>query len=665
MASPPTDSNATRFGVRLHAPDGSNREALEDLARVLSTFARRPTGSLAEQLSKGPIVLEEGLTENEARELVEVFRQMGALAELVEPSSRSTRPLFAQSEAAQIASAWRQVVSGTRPVSSVGAAAAAAEPGETRRMSAMGPGLAEPPTTRFQAASAAPPIVAAPAVRDVATLPTQPQAAAGADTTVLPAHVASTDALASLESPALPEDALERDDPFATVELRRPSLEVASAVPGGNLAQTTELDRMDQLETREMPARAARCPSPELNVDAGVSEDARTAPLHAQAATIPQHGIADRATVPRNPVAGSHDTTRLAGGDGRTPQALNVMDTGSMGSVAPGPRIFQLAAPPSLPSDTGRLGTPARLDPVTDAAARFVAEAESRRPRAGAVQTERPGVYKLPPSRPKAEPSVVTSVTADEALARASAPAERVASGPTPAAPAPAPAAATHTPREARKPIPQARPSMVPSSHFDHDPRRAAWMSMLVPGLGQVYNGQRERGILFALGTPLVLPYLFGIYDAWQVAESIAAGRYLAPDPSLRRQAYVGQVALGLAMIAGVIVALLIWDRASVGEPTPGLAPTPPVVAVAPPTAAPREVAVAPSRVPLGDDLPVPELMRKGRQACGRGLYAECEEIMHAIIAREPENRDAMSLLVEAAGRRTSGSAPPSVIRTP
>jgi len=169
MASPPTDSNATRFGVRLHAPDGSNREALEDLARVLSTFARRPTGSLAEQLSKGPIVLEEGLTENEARELVEVFRQMGALAELVEPSSRSTRPLFAQSEAAQIASAWRQVVSGTRPVSSVGAAAAAAEPGETRRMSALGPGLAEPPTTRFQAASAAPPIVAAPAVRDVAT----------------------------------------------------------------------------------------------------------------------------------------------------------------------------------------------------------------------------------------------------------------------------------------------------------------------------------------------------------------------------------------------------------------------------------------------------------------------------------------------------------------
>ena len=74
---------------------------------------------------------------------------------------------------------------------------------------------------------------------------------------------------------------------------------------------------------------------------------------------------------------------------------------------------------------------------------------------------------------------------------------------------------------------------------------------------------------------------------------------------------------------------------------------------------------MAPSRVPLGDDLPVPELMRKGRQACGRGLYAECEEIMHAIIAREPENRDAMSLLVEAAGRRTSGSAPPSVIRTP
>jgi hypothetical protein len=127
----------------------------------------------------------------------------------------------------------------------------------------------------------------------------------------------------------------------------------------------------------------------------------------------------------------------------------------------------------------------------------------------------------------------------------------------------------------------------------------------------------------------------------------------------------VGQVVLGLAMIAGVFVALLIWDRSSVGEPTAGRPPTPPVVAVALPSEGAREVAAAPSRVPLGDDLPVPELMRKGRQACGRGLYAECEEIMHAIIAREPENRDAMSLLVEAAGRRTSGSAPPSVIRTP
>jgi hypothetical protein len=663
MATPPTDPQATRFGVRLHAPDGSNREALEDLARVLSTFARRPTGSLAEQLAPGPIVLEEGLTETEARELVEVFRQMGALAELVEPSSRSTRPLFAQGEAAQIASAWRQVVSGTRPVSSVNAAAAAAEPGETRRMSALGPGLSEPPTTRFQAASAAPPIVAAPTARDVSSLPTQPQSAVGADTTVLPAHVASTDAFASLESPALPEDALERDDPFATVELRRPSLEVASALPGSSLAQTTELERMDRVETREMPARPARQPFPEHGDAAFPSEDARTTPLHAQPTTIPQHGIADRATVPRNPVAGPHDTTRLAGGEAKSSEAFDVMDTGSMGSVAPGPRIFQLAAPPSLPSDTGRLGTPARLDPVTDAAARFVAEAESRRPRAGAVQTERPGVYKLPPTRPKAEPSVVASVSADEAVARASAPAERTGSGPTPAEPAPA---ERHTPRSERKPIPAARPSMMPSSHFDHDPRRAAWMSTLVPGLGQVYNGQRERGILFALGTPLVLPYLFGIYDAWQVAESIAAGRYLAPDPTLRRQAYVGQVALGLAMVAGVVVGLLIWERASVSEPTAGPTQASPVVATAPPTsAAPREVAAAPTRVPLGDDLPVPDLMRKGRQACGRGLYAECEEIMHAIIAREPENRDAMSLLVEAAGRRTSGSAPPSVIRTP
>ena len=56
-------------------------------------------------------------------------------------------------------------------------------------------------------------------------------------------------------------------------------------------------------------------------------------------------------------------------------------------------------------------------------------------------------------------------------------------------------------------------------------PWLAAVFGLLLPGTGQVYNGQLGRGVLVFVLAPLVLPWLWGIYDAAQVATEIAAGR--------------------------------------------------------------------------------------------------------------------------------------------
>ncbi|MCA9561685.1 MAG: hypothetical protein KC583_24225, partial [Myxococcales bacterium] len=49
----------------------------------------------------------------------------------------------------------------------------------------------------------------------------------------------------------------------------------------------------------------------------------------------------------------------------------------------------------------------------------------------------------------------------------------------------------------------------------------------------------------------------------------------------------------------------------------------------------------------------------KGRMACGRGLFAECEEIMHEIVRLDPKNAEAYQLLVEANAKRTQGRPRP------
>jgi TM2 domain-containing membrane protein YozV len=65
------------------------------------------------------------------------------------------------------------------------------------------------------------------------------------------------------------------------------------------------------------------------------------------------------------------------------------------------------------------------------------------------------------------------------------------------------------------------------------DPAVAAILSFFVPGLGQVYNGDMGRGLLFFFGCaigyllliiPGVLVFVFCIYDAYDTAKKINIG---------------------------------------------------------------------------------------------------------------------------------------------
>jgi TM2 domain-containing membrane protein YozV len=56
-------------------------------------------------------------------------------------------------------------------------------------------------------------------------------------------------------------------------------------------------------------------------------------------------------------------------------------------------------------------------------------------------------------------------------------------------------------------------------------PALAGFMSFIIAGLGQIYNGQIGKGVLIFLTSILVVPWLLGIFDAYNTAKKINAGQ--------------------------------------------------------------------------------------------------------------------------------------------
>ncbi len=53
----------------------------------------------------------------------------------------------------------------------------------------------------------------------------------------------------------------------------------------------------------------------------------------------------------------------------------------------------------------------------------------------------------------------------------------------------------------------------------------AAVFGLLLPGAGQAYNGQFGKAVVVLVTSPIVIPWLWGVYDAASTAEQIALGR--------------------------------------------------------------------------------------------------------------------------------------------
>lgn len=62
------------------------------------------------------------------------------------------------------------------------------------------------------------------------------------------------------------------------------------------------------------------------------------------------------------------------------------------------------------------------------------------------------------------------------------------------------------------------------ANHYEQSPWLAFLFALFVPGMGQVYNGDWQKGLVIFLTGWLVLPWIYGIVDAVTVADEIRNG---------------------------------------------------------------------------------------------------------------------------------------------
>ncbi|MFA5261158.1 MAG: hypothetical protein WC450_08030 [Candidatus Omnitrophota bacterium] len=78
-------------------------------------------------------------------------------------------------------------------------------------------------------------------------------------------------------------------------------------------------------------------------------------------------------------------------------------------------------------------------------------------------------------------------------------------------------------------------------------PWQAALLSTLFPGMGQFYNGQFLKGLLILLTSITLLPWLYGIYDAYQSAQSMNRGEIRRSGSTLSMRACL------------LIIVIIVW----------------------------------------------------------------------------------------------------------
>jgi hypothetical protein len=92
--------------------------------------------------------------------------------------------------------------------------------------------------------------------------------------------------------------------------------------------------------------------------------------------------------------------------------------------------------------------------------------------------------------------------------------------------------------------------------HHQHSPLTALLFGLLVPGLGQLYNGDYLKAVIIFLTGWLLLPWVYGLFDAVLVAQEIAEGK------RLEQGIPPGYIILGLkvsALFFSCLYISLVW----------------------------------------------------------------------------------------------------------
>ncbi|HNX80994.1 MAG TPA: hypothetical protein PKL77_02480 [Candidatus Omnitrophota bacterium] len=85
-------------------------------------------------------------------------------------------------------------------------------------------------------------------------------------------------------------------------------------------------------------------------------------------------------------------------------------------------------------------------------------------------------------------------------------------------------------------------------------PALAAIMSFVVSGFGQIYNGQVAKGLLFFFTSWLVVPWVFGIRDAYKTARKINEGVLITK----KRLGCLLAMAIAVAVLALIVLVLAV-----------------------------------------------------------------------------------------------------------
>ncbi len=683
-----------RYGVRIRPPDGLTPDAIGELALMIAPITGQSASELEDELSQGSVVVARELGLAEAKQLVAVFGSLGANAELVEPDTEPGRQLFDPDES--VDDAWRGIRTTGPPespatlpfdVTNMRVVLAAEMDEDTQDLSGT---VDDPRIKKTQPFDAS---VIQAALSGPAPASTQPLELGQLGPTLEPLegdHFAATQQIdgEALQKAVQAAGESTRTQPFdarmlhaslaanqstdelpdlATAPFRREALlgpppkvvEDVEAVKWGSRA-TDPFDPGDEPATQERPTERLDI-DPITRPRPAVSIDPETRP-HGIDKLISTREMGathlDGATRPQGAYSAPKTEATTAKFDRAAEDPMR--QTGDMGSVQGGPLIFKLEAPPPQVTETGSVPRQVRLGDVTGEVPRVPPESRSELRPSGALpifdleaemHPPRPDVFRL--GEGSAETSRVVSITppptgehraVEEALRKATEPASPANSGSFQVMGADGQPGYLAPPRPASSSRPVAA---MPT----HSAGLAGMLGLVLPGMGQVYNGERDRAVWFAIGAVLIVPWVWGIIDAVAVAGRIAGGQQRPPDPSARESAVRGHLLLNMSILFGVVVGVFLWqrigDRAVPPPPPPEPAPVAVVVDAAIPDAAP-DTGPSPQELRAKVD----GLMKRGRQACSRGLYAECEEIMHGILKLDRTYRAARSLLVEAVSKR-------------